>query len=323
MTPDEAKETLLNAGFFAKWDGRYLLGGSTYKPGNPGVFEGIRFTITLVEPGVCKAEVTDFQDVTTELQPEPNLRSLAGGDRKDLAWAVHGVLEQLWNHLDRVDRGASPNVPLASAIEACREFPTATTDVELLSQLIFQQLHGYGGFEPLALPAPRPGLSEQERLAADLRTQPEAPKPWGDPVRVRNGSDRWVAVPSKNLVSYGQRGTVRTEKSESRQRRAFHWAPLASKDTWPTTLRPISPFHHLAVEREMSLVLFMSAVRQVLEDTPEWLELIVFSTEPADGKLTACFLASKVDPLRAEKPQWLKDLASPEEKKLEDQFSKS
>lgn len=329
MTPDEAKQTLLEAGIFSKWEGRRLVGGSTYRPGNPGVFEGIRFTITLVELGVCTAEVTDFQDQTKELQVAPNLRSLAEGDRKDLGWAIHSVLEELGKHLDH-GKGEGPKVPLSTAMELCREYPEIRSETALLSRLLFVNKIEEGKLREGAALARyehvsvEPGLTEQQRITSDLSTKVEV-REWQPPVVMSGSAQKFVTAVSKKVVSYGHSDAVETGKAQQRYLRSYHWAPLDAKESWPSALRPVPPYDQLSVPRKLSIVVFMSAVRQVLEDTPEWLELIVFSTDPADGMVTACFLATRVDPPKARKPQWLLDLASPAEKsrcELEEQLSR-
>jgi hypothetical protein len=64
----------------------------------------------------------------------------------------------------------------------------------------------------------------------------------------------------------------------------------------------------------MTTVLFMSAARQILEKAEEWLDMVFFSTEPVDGKLTACFLGTKSDVAKRPKPQWLIELGNEAEK---------
>lgn len=309
MTPAEARAKLLENGFFTKWEGRYLLGGSEYNPGNPGWWSGIRFSIKLVAPGECAVEVIDFEGQPTELQPEGLFLDLPGGTQKDLAWAVDAVLEELWKRLDSGSRGRSPNVPLHAALEASREHPDATDEVTLLSRVVYMDAKTEASYHDdlkrLKYRVNEIGdwLTEQAIIASSPAHLKALWPKEGAPVATALG--KAVAAPSRNIVSCGR---------DRKPARDFLWAPLSAKDTWPTPLRPIQPFPQLATPHEISTVLFMSAARQVLEMADEWLDLVFFTTEPADGKLTACFLGTKADVTPRPKPQWLLDLGNDAER---------
>lgn len=310
MTPREARETLLRHGFYSRWEGRRLVGGSHYKPGCPGVFEGIRFRVTLGPEGACTVDVVEFDDYLTSLGPPADCQD-------QLGWAVAAVLDVLWDRLDRHGRGASPNVPLGAALEAARALPTAKDELDLLSQLfmaddvrrehewVVQQL-GYAprntGVEPTA----------EALVASDPSTEYVVQK-WAPPATMGTSTPVSALGPA---VSYGQRDRNRLPPRLSN----FHWAPLESRALWTTPLEGIPPFLALETPREMTVTLLMSAIRQVLElESPvetDRLSLIVFGSEPVHGKVTACFLGTKNTLPPGEKPAWLLEHARPEERAL-------
>lgn len=318
MTPAEARAKLLEKGFFTKWDGRYLIGGTEYKPGNPGSWSGIRFSIKLVAPGECKVEVIDFADETKELQPDPTIRDLANGPQKDLAWAVEAVLAELSTRLEGISICSGPKVSLEDALAASRAHPDATTELALLARLLYMSAETETEH--------RDALTKQGYRVHDLGDSlteeallfgPDIKLAWpqggGAPV-TSTGQPKAVAAPSRNAVSYGRDREPLPAPVPANALRDYHWAPLADKNSWPTILRPIPPFSYLSTPHEMSTVLFMSAARQILEVAEKWLDLVFFTTEPVDGMLTACFLGSKADVTRRPKPQWLVELGNAQER---------
>lgn len=293
MTPDEAQRALYEAGFYSRWEDRRLVGGTHYKPGNPGVFEGKTFSVTLLRLGVCEAQMTDFDQQTTVLRE---------GDQgqQDLG----GIVQRIITLLGR-DTGEPPKVPLWAAVQLGQVAPHVTSEVEALSTLLW----------PLGLPEvtqepPLAGLSEEQRLALpapNAATRTSSHDTWRPPVVGDTAkAEAREASPSTRRRSYGSGPIL----NSPHLMRTFHWAPLVAKANWSTRLRPVKCFKPLAMPYETDLIRFMSTTRQILDVLPEWLELIVFSTEPVDGKLTACFLASKADPPEIAKPEWLVALAS-------------
>lgn len=327
MTPAEARAKLLEHNFFSIWQGRHLIGGSDYKPGNPGSFEGIRFVISLVTPGAYTARVIDFGDRETELHPDVDIRDLSLGQTKDLEWAVTAVLAELGRQLDNVSVGMNHKVPLDAALEAAREHPDATNERELLTRLFLSADAEKRCREGLSALKYRvieheESLTEEALFAGsgnDLRVS----WPQRGPLVTSLGEPKPIAAPSKNICSYGRNRSALSmglPPEETRDllttERDFHWAPLAEKDSWPTLLRPIARFAELSTPREMSTVLFMSATRQVIEQAEHWLDLVFFTSEPVDGKLTACFLGSKADVTKRPKPPWLIELGNAYEREL-------
>ena len=305
MTPGEARETLLERGFHSKWIGRRLVGGSHYRPGNPGVFEGASFVITLVAPDACEVEWSLEVGETRKIEPDASLRDRADGVDRSLDWAVGAVLKELWGWLDR-DEGKSPKVPLEAVLEAARACPNATTEVGLLSEVIYmgeERRKEYEAVVALYPPAePRVGPTAEEMIAEDLTTRLETP-PWAPPATVSQSRPAKPAVGP--TISYGALDRERTPP-----KRDFHWARL---EGCAVTTEPIAPFYHLDAPHEMSLTLFMSALRQTLELAEEGLCLVVLTSEPNEGKVTARFLGTKDAPA-TEKPAWLLERAVPAER---------
>lgn len=295
MTPDEAQKTLQEAGFYCRWHGRQLVGGSTYKPGNPGAFEGALFTLTLLEPGVCQVELTDFDGVTTSITQGAN-------ETKDLAAIVGALL----GHLGALGFDSPPTVidPWL-AIQLGQTAPNARSEIEALSRLFLSEeaesekintLESMGVWQ--VQHAQRP-FNEQERLRMPITGEKA---PWRPPTRAVFGEDEPQGAPlSIHRVAYRQL------KDGPRGPLHFDWAPLSERESWPTKLYPLEPFKLLETPHEFDLVLLTSAIRQYSEMLPGWLDLIVFSTEPVDGRVTACLAASKY-PVATEVPVWLQTL---------------
>lgn len=313
MTPTEARKELLRNGFHSKWEGRRLSGGSHYKPGNPGVFEGIRFVLTLQAPGECEVEVTDFDDETRKLEPTPNPRSLAGGDKKDLEWAVQAILRALAEHLDPGKRDLQPLVPLGAALDATQAFPDATTEEALFTRLLFMSKETEDSYrEALERTGHRDELvgvepTEESLIEGDLAPKMEPQVIWVPPVK-NDGNPKAIGVISPHQKSYG----ADRDRTPAKQR-DFHWAPLSELALWSQHLKPVAPFHQLSTPREMTTVVFMSAVRQVIDVLPEYFDLVIFGTDPIDDKLTACLLGTTWGFPKARKPQWILDRAIPAE----------
>ncbi len=319
MTPAEARAKLLENGFFTKWEGRYLIGGSEYQPGNPGSWTGIRFSIKLVAPGECKVEVIDFEDQTKELQPDPGIQDLPIGPQKDLAWAVEAILAELARCLDSYSVVSGPKVSLEDALECARAHPDATSERELLTRVIYMDAETEASHRDaltkLKYQVHHTGdWVTEEAILASSRDHIKLVWPQGGPPVRLNRERMVIAAPSPNAVSYGRDREPLPASVPADALRDYHWAPLAEKDAWPTVLHRVPPFNSLSTPHEMSTVLFMSAARQILEVADKWLDLVFFTTEPVDGKLTACFLGSKADVTRRPKPQWLLDLGNARER---------
>jgi hypothetical protein len=293
MTPDEAQKLLQESGYFSRWEGRQLVGASTYKPGNPGVFEGAHFVIRLVEHGVSEATVTDFDGQHQTF------------DNRSLEIIVACVLQEL----DRImgNKIATHVVDPWLAIQLGQALPTATSEVDALSRLFISDEDAehvrstINKSGPKSRPVPPP-FTEEERLR--FNEPPAPPKPWAPPLMGEPEAKR-TAVASNNIVAYGY---TRTFQAAARD---FFWRPLEQRTGWSSPLHHIPGFGSLSTVREMSLVLLTSAIRQVLDDLPGWLELIVFSAdEPVDGNVLACLVATKTEPSVIPKPKWLEDLLS-------------
>lgn len=297
MTPDEAQKTLYEAGFFSRWDNRVLYGGTEYKPGNPGVFDGRRFEVTLLRLGVAEARLTDFEGESTLID--------AGTEgKKDLGSIVQRLIALLDRNLEEPVK-----VPLWAAVELGRAAPTASTEVEALSTLFWPSVQLDGDSVPSRFMVPPPplpnGLTEEQRLELPEPERPRQQVAWG-PLRQPFESTLPSATPErarsgKYRRPYGARaGTMATHT-----RRGFHWAPLSAHESWPTKLHEARGVYGLSQAREMETVHLVSAIRQALDYLPEWVDLIVFSTEPVEGKVTARLHMSRAEVPDAPKPDWL------------------
>jgi hypothetical protein len=319
MTPTESQVLLREHGFYAKWEGRRLIGGSTYLPGNPGKFEGILFTLTLLSAGVWEGEVTGFEGEVTRIEQG----SYEG--RKDLEALTTSVIRALQNKLHRSGGSevsyCEAGPPLWLGVQLGQAAPNATSDIEALSRIFVTEeqqaeLESSAKLSGLRVTAPSEDstLSEEMLLALPLGPVPTAPE-WRPIISQRNGlsANRFRLTRDNVDSAIEEAGPNRTEPpgtpnlvsyygahSESLD---FTWAPLVEIAGWPDRLRIVH--HPLSVPREMSTVVLISALCQIAEQMPAWLDLIMFTTEPVDGKVTACFYGSKADPPKREKPEWL------------------
>lgn len=308
MTPTEAQKLLLEDGFYGKWEGRHFIGGTTYRPGNPGQFEGVMFRLTLLSTGVWEAEVTDFEAQTSRIEGKTDLESIVGS-----------LLQALHHKLSPQSLVTSRSF-LWLGVQLGQVAPNAKSDVEALSRLFVSEAQEaelkesarVTGLKVIEVPD-QEVWTEEMLLRLPLgppSQQPEA-KPIqartylrnlqdgdADPVEAAQGKP--VTAESRNARPYC--GSAKGDVLE------FCWAPLAEKDSWPTQLRVVH--HPLSKPREMTTTLLVSALCQVFESKPEWLDLIVFTTEPVDGKVTACFYGSKSDPPKRAKPEWLAKLVA-------------
>jgi hypothetical protein len=326
MTPSEAQKLLLEHGFYGKWEGRRLIGASTYLPGNPGKFEGVHFMLTLLSAGVWEAEVVGFDGIVSRI--EKGVYYHEGDSGTNLEAITQGLIHSLQNKLHHLGAQEGiyygPNPPLWLGVQLGQVAPNAKSDVEALSRLFVSeeqeaelrrstQLAGLLVVEvpeeqiwteemllglplgPVPVP-PEPKLIEAERH--DFRTR--LTNADADAVVIEAQGKAKAQVISPNARSY--QGSARGEVLE------FCWAPLAEKDSWPTQLKVVH--HPLSVPREMTTTLLISALCQIFETKPEWLDLIMFTTEPSEGNLTACFYGSKADLPKREKPEWLVKLVA-------------
>lgn len=305
MTPREAQKLLFEHGFYGKWEGRHFIGGSTYLPGNPGKFEGVLFRLTLLSAGVWEAEVTDFEGQTTRIQSATDLESITEA-------LLQGLHQKL--HHD------APKPSLWVGVQLGQAAPNAKSEVEALSRLFVTEDRE----TELKESAKKTGLkvievsegevwTEEMLLGLPLGPVPQQPeaKPIEARTSMRNLQDcdadpveqaQGKPVPRVSLNARPYCGSAKGEVLE------FCWAPLAERESWPTQLRVLH--QALSVPREMTTTLLVSALCQIFETKPEWLDLILFSTEPVDGKVTACFYGSKADPPKREKPEWLAKLVT-------------
>ena len=312
MTSEEAQKLLQERGYFSRWEGRQLIGASNYRPG--GVFEGARFMITLVEPGLYETTVTDFHGQRRMFGGKPEDPSVVAtlGRDFDMASIVSITLEEL----DRImgslrEPGA---VDPWSAMQLGQAVPGAPSEIVALSHLFMSEERANEmrveiDATVLKVAPTIPSMTEQERAEAYPYSKERAYAAPPPSVVVENTETKRPApVRSKSAVAYGYgAGLPLSYALRKHQDRDFHWAPLDLMEGWPSQLRPVPPYLTLATVRTMDVVLLVSAIRQVLDVTPEWLELIVFSTEPVDGTVQACLLATKTEPSASPKPQWLLD----------------
>jgi len=161
----------------------------------------------------------------------------------------------------------------------------------------------------LKLAPAKAALTERERAETYPYSKERAhATPPPSLVVVETPTKRSVPMRSRRAVPYGC-GPILPPSHGLRKHhdRNFHWAALDLIEGWPSPLRPVPPYLTLGTPHAMDLVLLVSAIRQVLDVMPEWLELIVFSTEPVEGSVQACLLATKTEPAARPKPQWLLD----------------
>lgn len=305
MKPSEAQQLLLEHGFHGKWEGRHFVGGSTYLPGNPGKFEGLLFRLTLLSAGEWEAELTDFEGQKAPVEGQPNLESVTAG-----------LLQALRQKLSHDE--ARPSLWLG--VQLGHAAPNAKSDVEALSRLFVSEAHEADlrasaqatGLKVIEIPEDQV-WTEEMLLRLPLGPVPEQPKAKlieartflrnlqdGDVDPVEQAQGKPVVGVSPNARPYC--GSVRGDVLE------FCWAPLSERDSWPTQLKVVH--HPLSIPREMTTTLLISALCQIFDTKPEWLDLILFSTEPVDGKVTACFYGSKADPPKRDKPEWLAKLVA-------------
>lgn len=305
MTPNEAQKILLEHGFHGKWDGRHFVGASTYRPGNPGKFEGLLFRLTLVSAGVWEAECTDFDQQTSRVE-----------GRTDLESVTESLLQALQQRLHH----DAVRPPLWLGVQLGQAAPNAKSDIEALSRLFVSEVQEVelktsaqaAGLKVIEIPE-QEVWTEEMLLRLPLGPAPQQPeaKPIQARTYLRNlqdgDADPVEAAQGKPVtgVSRNARPYCGSAKGEVLE---FCWAPLAEKDSWPTQLRVVH--HPLSKPREMTTTLLVSALCQVFETKPEWLDLIVFTTEPVDGKVSACFYGSKSDPPKRAKPEWLAKLVA-------------
>ncbi len=310
MTSEEAQKLLQDRGYFSRWEGRQLIGASYYRSGVG--FEGARFMITLVEPGLYETTVTDFEGQSRMFggKPDPSVVATIGRDL-DLAGIVSITLEEL----DRIMGHREPHaVDPWSAMQLGQIVPGAPSEIVALSHLFMSEERANEmrvaiDATGLKVASTQAAMTERERAEVYPYSKERAyAAPPPSLVVEKTGTGRPTPMRSKSAVPYGYGPTLPLSYGlRKHPNRDFYWAALELKEAWPSQLRPIPPYLTLATVRTMDLVLLVSAIRQVLDVLPEWLELIVFSTEPVDGSVQACLLATKTEPSARAKPQWLLD----------------
>ncbi len=339
MTPTQAEKALLEAGYYARWEGRYLHG---YSKGRHPVLDDLqdtlenlsfRFEVALLEANLAEVTVTGPKATPEQDQAiwtghpfgEDLFEVDEGGKvlrglrfQSSLSGAVEGLIQALrFLHRGGKDNFFEREVGSESGLSAGfllgQAAPSAESEVEAL-QLLFSPTPSEDALfreaYEIAPPSIQRSASEAEHIVRtfDLGDRPEK----------RRSSERKQLELQEGVVRpFPEKPPGQGPVSIRRYKvpmPLLHWYPLERMQSWPGTLRrrdrsaqTILSTCRVPVEAVEGMIHFEDNARQKLNLGP----LLVFSDlEPQDGQVTVALGFGGADPFPegAQPPRWLANL---------------